>query len=100
MHDSELLCRMLVESLSTFVMLFRHALRISGHTCPSTREAVIQDAERVFGIDSKPATVLSPCSRGSTVAFAVRYASDYARWPHWLPVRTAPDWLSQVAQLH
>jgi hypothetical protein len=58
MHDPELLCLMLVESLSTFVMLFRHALLISGHPCPSTREAIIQECERVFGIDPKPCLTL------------------------------------------
>jgi predicted nucleotidyltransferase len=58
MHDPELLCIMLVESLSTFVMLFRHALRISGYTCPATREGVILESERVFGIDPKPCLTL------------------------------------------
>jgi hypothetical protein len=58
MHDPELLCRMLVESLSTFVMLFRHALLISGHTCAASREAIILSAEQHFGIDPKPCLTL------------------------------------------
>lgn len=58
MHDPELLCRMLVESLSTFVMLFRHALCIAGHACPESRDAIIQNAEQFFGIDPKPCQTL------------------------------------------
>jgi len=58
MHDSELLCRMLVESLSTFVMLFRHALSLSGHSCAASREAIIQSAAEHFGIDPKPCLTL------------------------------------------
>ena len=49
--DSDLLCRLLTDSVSTFCVLFRHALALHGvETSPQKRE-VIQAAGERFGID-------------------------------------------------
>ncbi|MBI3683301.1 MAG: hypothetical protein HY235_23255 [Acidobacteria bacterium] len=54
LHDRDMLCRLLADSVSTFCMLFRHALRIAGHPTPITRTAILDEAERRFGIDQAP----------------------------------------------
>lgn len=54
LFDHEVLCRLLAQSVSTFSMLFRHALRICGHPVPNSRVAIVDEAERRFGIDPAP----------------------------------------------
>lgn len=54
MFDQDLLCRLMTDALSTFVVLFRHSLRLCGHPGPLTAPAVIDEAERKLGIESKP----------------------------------------------
>ncbi|HUQ92310.1 MAG TPA: hypothetical protein VM120_11570 [Bryobacteraceae bacterium] len=53
-HDRELLCRLLVESVSTFIMLLRHALKIAGHPAPIERLYIVDEAERKFSINPHP----------------------------------------------
>ncbi|MCC6363270.1 MAG: hypothetical protein IT165_07070 [Bryobacterales bacterium] len=54
MEDRELLSRLLVESLPTFTLLFRHALRLGGFPAPSQRIAVIDEVERRFAVEPQP----------------------------------------------
>ncbi len=54
LSDNDVLCRLLVDSVSTFCVLFRHALKL--HDVPVTakkRETVARAAEQ-FGIDPAP----------------------------------------------
>jgi hypothetical protein len=52
--EADLLGRMLVDSLSTFCVLFRHALALSGHPAPLKKREIIQGAREHFGIDAGP----------------------------------------------
>jgi hypothetical protein len=52
--EVDLLSRMLVDSLSTFCVLFRHALALSGHPAPLKKREIIQSAREHFGIDAAP----------------------------------------------
>jgi hypothetical protein len=52
--EEDLLRRMLVDSLSTFCVLFRHALAMSGHPAPLKKREIIQRAQEHFGIDAAP----------------------------------------------
>ncbi|MBI4903232.1 MAG: hypothetical protein HY820_06325 [Acidobacteria bacterium] len=54
MFDPDLLCRLLAESVSTFVLLARHALRLAGHPAPLTRSEILAHAVQHFGIDATP----------------------------------------------
>lgn len=54
MSDSDLLRRLLLDSVSTFCVLFRHALVLHGVDTPGTKRAVIESARQHFGIDSLP----------------------------------------------
>ncbi len=52
--DRDLLRRLLVESISTFCVLFRHALALTGAAPKSRKREVIEQAREVFGIETEP----------------------------------------------
>jgi hypothetical protein len=52
--DSDLLRRLLVDSVSTFCVLFRHALALHGHEAPAAKREVISRAREHFGINPQP----------------------------------------------
>jgi hypothetical protein len=52
--DRHLLSRLLADSLSTFCILFRHALLLSGIETPQGKREIIVKAAEHFGIDSEP----------------------------------------------
>jgi hypothetical protein len=54
MSDSDLLRRLLLDSVSTFCVLFRHALALQGVDTPATKRGVIESARQHFGIDALP----------------------------------------------
>jgi predicted nucleotidyltransferase len=54
MHDKELLLRLLAESLSTFCVLSRHALRLCGAETKWQKREIIEGAREKFGIDTAP----------------------------------------------
>jgi hypothetical protein len=54
LSDRSVLLRMLVDSVSTFCVLFRHALTLYGAGAPAKKRDVIQRAVERFGIDAAP----------------------------------------------
>jgi hypothetical protein len=54
LSDKEVLRRLLVESLSTFCVLFRHALILSGVEGPARKREVVDRAVERFGLDASP----------------------------------------------
>jgi hypothetical protein len=54
LSEKETLARLMAESLSTFCVLFRHALLLHGAEDPVSRRGIIEKSGEVFGIDSKP----------------------------------------------
>jgi len=54
LSDPDLLRRLLLDSISTFCVLFRHALALYGVTPPHRKREVIQSASRQFGFDAAP----------------------------------------------
>ena len=52
--DPDLLRRLLADSVSTFCVLFRHALALHGVDAPPLKREVIQQARDRFGIDALP----------------------------------------------
>ncbi|MBL8177118.1 MAG: nucleotidyltransferase domain-containing protein [Bryobacterales bacterium] len=54
MFDEELLRRLMAESVTTFVLLLRHALRLAGHEAPFGRSGILEQAGAHFGIDPQP----------------------------------------------
>lgn len=54
LSDKDALCRLLADSVSTFCVLFRHALILHGIEAPARKREVIQRARERFGIDAAP----------------------------------------------
>ena len=54
LSDPDLLRRLLVDSISTFCVLFRHALALSGVAVSPRKREVIERARDQFGIDPLP----------------------------------------------
>lgn len=54
LSDKDVLRRLLVDSISTFCVLFRHALVLHGTNGPARKREVIQRAHEQFGIDPAP----------------------------------------------
>ena len=54
LSDPDLLRRLLADSISTFCVLFRHALILHGEEGPATKRDVIARARERFGIDTQP----------------------------------------------
>ncbi len=52
--DDDLVRRVLVDSVSTFCVLFRHALALCGHEVPDSKREAVAMAARHFGIDPAP----------------------------------------------
>jgi hypothetical protein len=58
LSDANLLRRLLLDSVSTFCVLFRHALILQGIDAPSKKREVIQRAAEQFGFDPQPCNQL------------------------------------------
>jgi hypothetical protein len=54
LSDADLLRRLLADSVSTFAVLFRHALALHGLEAPHRKRDVIEAAHRHFGFDAAP----------------------------------------------
>jgi hypothetical protein len=54
LSDSELLRTLLADSISTFCVLFRHALMLHGHEARMKKRDVIAQAREVFKLDATP----------------------------------------------
>ncbi len=54
LSDDDLLRRLLADSVSTFCVLFRHALALDGAEPPALKRDVIERARERFGIDPSP----------------------------------------------
>jgi hypothetical protein len=54
LSDKDALCRLLADSVSTFCVLFRHALILHDNNAPAKKREVIACAQERFGIDPAP----------------------------------------------
>jgi len=54
LSDKDLLRKLLADSISTFCVLFRHALMLHGQEARMKKRDVIEQARQVFGIDAAP----------------------------------------------
>jgi predicted nucleotidyltransferase len=53
-HEKEVLRTLLADSLSTFCVLFRHALLLAGARAPFEKRETVRAAQETFGIDPAP----------------------------------------------
>ncbi len=54
LHDRDLLLRLLADSVSTFCVLTRHAVRLHGLESPFAKREIVSRAAEVFGMDPAP----------------------------------------------
>ncbi len=54
LSEKDSLSRLLVDSVSTFCVLFRHALILSGVKADIQKRAILEQARQTFGIDAMP----------------------------------------------
>jgi hypothetical protein len=54
LSNEDLLRRLLADSVSTFCVLFRHALNLSGAEAPMAKREAIAQASRAFAFDASP----------------------------------------------
>ncbi len=66
--QKDLLVRLLADSLSTFCVLFRHALILAGEEAKFEKRAVVAHAAEKFGIDAAPFHALLDFREGKTKA--------------------------------
>jgi len=64
MQDRELLLRLLADSLSTFCILVRHALRLAGDEAPWRKRDIIERAREKLGVDPGPFLLLLDLREG------------------------------------
>jgi Nucleotidyltransferase domain len=62
--DAGLLRRLLLDSISTFCALFRHALVLHGLPAPATKREAIAESSRAFGFDPAPFETLLAVREG------------------------------------
>jgi hypothetical protein len=80
--DKEMLRRLLVESVSTFCVLFRHALRLAGAEAPHEKRQVLRQVRESFGVDVAPFEKLLDLREGKIKPRELepgRLFSDYLR---------------------
>jgi predicted nucleotidyltransferase len=58
LHDKELLVHLMADSVSTFLVLGRHALRLHGAEAPVAKRDVLSRIEGQFGLRADPFTTL------------------------------------------
>jgi hypothetical protein len=70
LSDKDALCQLLADSVSTFCVLFRHALILHDNAAPAKKREVIARAQERFGIDPAPFYTLldQRAERGKTSA--------------------------------
>ncbi len=54
LSDKDVLRRLLIDSVSTFCVLFRHALALKGIEVPGRKREIVARAAEAFGIDPNP----------------------------------------------
>ena len=72
LSDSDALCRLLADSVSTFCVLFRHALILHGFRVPAAKREIIETTREHLGIDADPFIRLLDHREGKTKASDVQ----------------------------
>jgi hypothetical protein len=54
LSEDDRLLRLLVDSVSTFCVLFRHALILHGASAPASKREIVESARERFGVDPAP----------------------------------------------
>lgn len=80
MRDRDVLVRLLAESVSTFCVLTRHALRLHGEDTQFEKRAVIEQAVGKFGLDAAPFSSLLDLRDGKIKPKALDSTALYGQY--------------------
>lgn len=80
MHERDLLLELLADSVSTFCVLSRHALRLHGVDARWLKREIIDQAREEFGIDPAPFLSLLDLREGKTKPRALEPAPLYGSY--------------------
>lgn len=96
LSENDLLLRLMADSVSTFCVLFRHALRLGGEQPVFDKHEVIAAASKRFGIDAAPFRALLAVREDKAKAKDVKPASLF---PEYLrQIRIVVDAVDQLNQ--
>lgn len=85
LSENDLLLRLMADSVSTFCVLFRHAMLLSGGQPQFGKRQVVAAAKEKFGIDERPFNVLLDLRDGTGKARDIKPVElfgDYLRQVH------------------
>lgn len=80
MQDRDLLLQLLAESVSTFCVLIRHALRLHGVDAKHAKREVIHQAAEHFGMDPEPFVTLLDLRAGTRKPKTVDAGTVFAQY--------------------
>jgi hypothetical protein len=80
LSEPDLLLRLMADSISTFCVLFRHALRLGGGQPKFGKRDVVAAAQQAFGIDPAPFNTLLDLREDSIKPKAVESGPLFARY--------------------
>ncbi|HYP13750.1 MAG TPA: hypothetical protein VEQ63_07490 [Bryobacteraceae bacterium] len=80
LHERDLLLRLMAGSVSTFCVLFRHALRLFGQAPQFNKRDVIDSARQRFGIDPAPFLTLIDVREGKAKLTQVQTKALFAAY--------------------
>lgn len=66
LSDRDLMLRLMADSVSTFCVLARHALLLSGHSAPWPKREVVSQLREAFGIEGRAFDMLLGLREGQT----------------------------------
>jgi len=75
LHDRDLLLGLMADSVSTFCVLLRHALRLAGVAAGFEKRQVLEAAREQFGLDPAPFLVLLDLREGAVKPRALQPAT-------------------------
>lgn len=75
-HDRSLLLRLMTDSVSTFCVLLRHSLALTGEPRKATKREVLEDAQAKFQIDISPFSILLDLREGKIKAGSIQSAVE------------------------
>ncbi len=80
LSDAELLTKLMTESVSTFLTLGRHVLRLTGVDAPTQKRAIAEAMEKAFGIEAGPFYTLLDLREGKSKVRGLDAASLFAAY--------------------
>lgn len=80
LKNKDLLLRLMCDSVSTFCVLGRHALRLAGQPAPWTKRGIVEQLRAAFGVEGQALDMLISLREGSAQARGVDAVNLFAQY--------------------